>query len=230
MLEVKDLTVHYGPKPALKNINLTVHEGEFVCLIGSNGAGKTTLLRSIMGLKGINSGEVYFFSKRIHTLPTERTAKLGLTLVPEERGLFPDMRVRENLVLAKVDVTGSELNRVFDIFPALKKKSHMKAGSLSGGEQQMLAVARAILSKPKLLLLDEPSLGLAPLIVDALFEVITMLHKQEGLTILLVEQNAHRAMEVSETTYVMENGRITTSGLSSELLDDPRIQSAYLGI
>ncbi|MBQ4137179.1 MAG: ABC transporter ATP-binding protein [Clostridia bacterium] len=231
MLKIKDLSVSYGGIKALRNVDLNVTQGEIVTLIGANGAGKSTTLRSIVGLVKAHSGSIEFAGKNILGMQTNKIIEEGITLVPEGRRVFPDLTVLENIrigaYLRNDDLT-DDINWVYDIFPRLKERSWQLAGTLSGGEQQMLAVARALMSKPKLLMMDEPSLGLAPLVIRDIFSVIKEINKQ-GVTILLIEQNANMALKIADSAYVLETGSITMSGTGSELLADERIKEAYLG-
>ena len=234
MLEIKNLTVNYGAISALQGISVSVKPGSIVTLIGANGAGKTTTLKTISGLLKPKSGEILYDGKNIAGLPPYQIVKLGLSHVPEGRMVFANLTVLENLQLGAYlqkdkQVVRRELEHVFSLFPRLSEREKQIAGTLSGGEQQMLAIGRALMSKPKLLLLDEPSLGLAPLLVKTIFEKIVEINRQQGLTILLVEQNANLALEVSSLGYVLETGKITLSGDSPSLRQNPQVQSAYLG-
>lgn len=232
MLKVNDLHVYYGNVHAIKGVSLEVGRGEVVTLIGSNGAGKTTLLKTISGLIRPKSGSIYFEGEDITTVSSDLIVNRGIAHVPEGRRIFTNMTVLENLRIGAYQRKESELKEsyeeIFSLFPILKERSKQMAGTLSGGEQQMLALSRALLSKPKLIILDEPSLGLAPVIVDTVFDVIEKISKS-GITILLVEQNAHLALESSERAYVMETGEIKISGPSVELLNDEQVVNAYLG-
>lgn len=231
MLKINNLSVSYGGIKALRNVSLEVPAGEIVTLIGANGAGKSTTLRSIVGLVKAYEGSVEFNGKNILGLQTNKIIEEGITLVPEGRRVFPDLTVLENIKIGaylRNDDLTDDINWVYDIFPRLKERSWQLAGTLSGGEQQMLAVARALMSHPKLLMMDEPSLGLAPLVIKDIFNVITEINKQ-GVTILLIEQNANMALKIAHTAYVLETGTITMSGTGSELLADERIKEAYLG-
>jgi branched-chain amino acid transport system ATP-binding protein len=230
MLRIKELQVAYGNICAVKGLNLEVHQGELVCLIGSNGAGKSTTLKAIAGLIIPTHGEIHLQAWRIWGRPEELLAR-GLALVPEGRGVFAGMTVLENLQMGaylRMDDIREDLEQIFAYFPRLKERLHQLAGTLSGGEQQMVAMARAIMGKPSLLLLDEPSMGLSPMMVETVFQVIEQIAKQ-GMTILLVEQNAQRALSIADRAYVMESGLITIAGTGEELLHDPRISKAYLG-
>ena len=233
LLELRDVRAKYGAIEALKGISLTVDAGEIVTLIGANGAGKTTTLTCISGLHKPSSGSVTLDGHDLNPLPAHDIVRLGLAHSPEGRRVFARMTVAENLELGaytRTDPAGvqTDFERVYTLFPVLKDRRQQAAGTLSGGEQQMLAVGRAMMTKPRLLLLDEPSLGLAPLIVARIFEVIRTLN-QEGVTILLVEQNARMALKIAHRAYVLETGEVTMSGPASEVLADPRVQAAYLG-
>ncbi len=231
LLRIEDLKVNYGGIEAVKGISLSVKQGEIVTLIGANGAGKSTTLRTISGLVKPRSGKITFDGQEITGMDPTNIVKTGITMSPEGRRIFPDMTVKENLrvgaYLRKDDLT-EDINWVFDLFPRLKEREWQLGGTLSGGEQQMLAVGRALMAKPRLLMLDEPSLGLAPLVVKGIFDIIQEINKQ-GVTILLVEQNANMALRVAHSAYVLETGRITMTGTGAELLADTRIQEAYLG-
>ena len=232
MLKIDNLSVSYGGIKALRNVSLTVPDGEIVTLIGANGAGKSTTLRSIVGLVKADSGTVEFDGVNLIGLPTDAIIGTGITLVPEGRRVFPDLTVLENIkigaYLRKDSHIGEDIEWVYSLFPRLKERSWQLAGTLSGGEQQMLAVARALMSKPKLLMMDEPSLGLAPLIIRDIFNIIREINKQ-GVTILLIEQNANMALQIANTAYVLETGRITLSGTGAELLANEAVKEAYLG-
>ncbi len=234
MLNVKDLKVNYGAIDALKGISLEVRKGEVVTIIGGNGAGKSTLMKAISGLEPVASGEVRFEGADITRMAAHHRVPLGIAQSPEGRQVFPDQTVRDNLMLgayhrdAKTEELDAEIEEQFKIFPRLKERQHQPAGTMSGGEQQMLAMSRALMSKPKLLLLDEPSLGLAPLIVRDIFGVIRAV-KERGMTILLVEQMANQALGVADRGYVLETGRITMQGSGRDLLANPKIREAYLG-
>ena len=234
MLEIKNLVVGYGAISALHGISLSVKPGSIVTLIGANGAGKTTTLKAISGLLKPKSGEILYDGKNIAGLPPHQIVKLGLSHVPEGRMIFANLTVLENLQLGAYlqtdkQVIRRELEHVYSLFPRLLEREKQIAGTLSGGEQQMLAIGRALMSKPKLLLLDEPSLGLAPLLVKTIFEKIMEINRQQGLTILLVEQNANLALEISSFGYVLETGKITLQGDSPSLRQNPQVKSAYLG-
>jgi len=233
ILDIKNLSCKYGQIIALSDINLEIYKGEIVSLIGANGAGKTTLLRAISDLKSIQEGQIFFENQDITKLKSHKRVGLGIAQVPEGRGLFTDLTVQENLKLGAYirsdDKQIDDLEYIYTKFPILKEKKDDYAGTLSGGQQQMVAVGRALMSKPKLLLLDEPSMGLAPIIVEDIFDVIKELQSL-GVTIFIVEQNAHLALKTSNRTYVLENGKIVLNGDSKQLLDDTRIKDAYLGI
>lgn len=233
MLEVKNLNVHYGVIQALKDISLTVNQGEIVTLIGANGAGKTTTLRTISGLIKATSGEILLEGKNITTLPAPDRVQQGISQVPEGRRIFPPMSVLENLEMGaflrkdKANIK-KDIEMVYDLFPILGKRRKQSAGTLSGGEQQMLAMGRALMSRPRILLLDEPSMGLAPLLVREIFEIIKNIN-QNGTTILLVEQNASMALSIAHRAYVLENGSIVISGTGEDLAKSGEIQKSYLG-
>jgi len=234
MLEIKNLTVGYGAIPALHGISLSVKAGSIVTLIGANGAGKTTTLKAVSGLLKVQAGEILYEGRNIANLPPHQIVKLGLSHVPEGRMIFTNLTVLENLQLGAYlqqdrHIVRRELDHAFALFPRLKEREQQIAGTLSGGEQQMLAIGRALMSKPKLLLLDEPSLGLAPLLVKTIFEKIVEVNRQQGLTILLVEQNANLALEISHFGYVLETGKVVLSGDSAALRQNPQVKSAYLG-
>jgi branched-chain amino acid transport system ATP-binding protein len=231
VLELRDLHVGYGAIEALKGIDVVVHEGEVVTLLGANGAGKTTTLRAVAGLLRPRQGEVLFRGERIDGVPPHGVVALGLGHVPEGRRVFPVMSVLENLEMGAYRFRGvpkEDLNRVFELFPVLAQRRGQLAGTLSGGEQQMLAIGRAMMGRPSLLLLDEPSMGLAPLIVAQIFEIIREINLQ-GTTILLVEQNAAQALKLADRGYVLETGAIVMSDAAASLLTDPRVRAAYLG-
>ncbi len=234
VIELREVDVYYGRVNALRKVSLVVRQGEIVALIGSNGAGKTTTLRTISGLIGPRSGEVRLFGNPTRGLGAEKIARLGVGHAPEGRRLFPRMTVRENLDMGaytRSDRAGirTDLERVFTLFPRLRERASQLAGSLSGGEQQMVAIGRALMSNPKVLMLDEPSLGIAPILVDAIFEVIREINSR-GTTILLIEQNALLALKTAVRGYVLETGEVALSGPSSELIASPDIQRAYLGM
>ena len=231
ILKINDLKVNYGGIEAVKGISFDVPAGQIVTLIGANGAGKSSTLRTIAGLVKPSGGSIEFEGENITGLDPTSIVTKGITLVPEGRKIFPDLTVLENLkigaYLRKDDLT-DDLNWVYDLFPRLKERSWQEGGTLSGGEQQMLAMGRALMSKPKLLMLDEPSMGLAPILVEQIFDIIKNLHKA-GTTILLVEQNAQAALSVADRGYVLETGKIVTTGTGAELLASPAIKKAYLG-
>jgi branched-chain amino acid transport system ATP-binding protein len=233
MLELRNLSSSYGAIEALRSINLHINAGEIVTLIGANGAGKSTTLRNITGLVAAASGEIFFEGVRLNGVPTHKIAAMGISLVPEGRAIFANLTVSENLDMGGYLQTDKsrnarELDRVFTLFPRLKERRKQLGGTLSGGEQQMLAIGRALMACPRLLLLDEPSLGLAPLVVHAIFAAIDEINK-EGTTILLVEQNANAALKHSQRAYVLETGNIVMEGPSDVLAADPRVKEAYLG-
>jgi branched-chain amino acid transport system ATP-binding protein len=232
LLRVRGVTAFYGRVMALKGVDLDVNAGEVVALIGANGAGKSTLMMTVCGNPRARAGEIMFDGRDITHLPTHEIAQLKLAQAPEGRRIFARMTVLENLqmgaIVAKPDEFEDDLERVLALFPRLKERLAQRGGTLSGGEQQMLAIARALMSRPRLLLLDEPSLGLAPLIVRQIFDAIKKLNADDGLTVFLVEQNAFHALKLAHRGYVMVNGLITLSGAGRELLDRPEVKSAYL--
>ena len=231
MLRIDDLNVSYGGIRAVKGITLEVPERQIVTLIGANGAGKSTTLRTIAGLVKPESGRIHLQAEDITALSPDRIVSKGITLVPEGRHVFPDMTVLENLKIGaylRKDSLEEDLRWVYDLFPRLKERSWQAAGTLSGGEQQMLAVGRALMSRPKIMTMDEPSLGLAPLVVKGIFEIIQEVSRQ-GVTILLIEQNANMALKIADLAYVMETGQITLSGPGRELLKNEAVKKAYLG-
>jgi branched-chain amino acid transport system ATP-binding protein len=232
LLEVDEIHTYYGSIEALKGVSLTVEEGEVVTLIGSNGAGKSTTLRSISGLTQPREGEIRFMGEDVARLPAQEIVRMGISQAPEGRRCFQRMTVRENLELGaylRRDANvSSDLDRVFSLFPRLQERERQKAGTMSGGEQQMLAIGRAIMANPRLLLLDEPSMGIAPILVERIYETIREINRQ-GTTILLVEQNANYALDVSQRGYVLETGRVALSDKSSALRENPEVQNAYLG-
>ncbi len=233
MLRIDGLSVFYGKASALSDVALEVAPGELVTLLGSNGAGKSTLLKTISGLLKPRSGTIRFDGASLQELPSHKIVGRGVIQVPEGREIFPDLTVRENLKMGAFtrrdpDVD-QDMERVFNLFPRLEERLAQRAGTLSGGEAQMLAIGRGLLSAPRLLMLDEPSLGLAPVVRDAIFEVIRQIHEERGLTVLLVEQNARMALSISSRAYVLENGRIIREGDAAALMDDPEVQRAYLG-
>jgi branched-chain amino acid transport system ATP-binding protein len=232
MLEVKGLKVAYGGIQAVKGVGFEVRQGELVSLIGANGAGKTTTLKAVTGLQPVADGQISFLGRAIKGQGAWDLVKQGLVMVPEGRGCFQRMTITENLQMgayvrddAEID---ADVDKVFQIFPRLKERALQLAGTMSGGEQQMLAMGRALMARPKVLLLDEPSMGLSPIMVDKIFEVVADIHSR-GTTILLVEQNASRALQLADRGYVMESGEITMTGDAKKLLDDPKVRAAYLG-
>jgi branched-chain amino acid transport system ATP-binding protein len=234
LLEINDLVLRYGRIDALHGIGLRVAEGEVVALIGANGAGKTTTMRAISGLRPVAQGSIHFNGEDITRLRADLRVRRGICQAPEGRGVFPGMSVLENLDMGaytRRDTAGiaADLDRVFGLFPRLAERRRQAGGTLSGGEQQMLAVARALMSRPRLLLLDEPSMGLAPMVIQQIFEIITEIN-QQGTTILLVEQNAQQALSRAHRAYVLETGRIVKEGTGQELLHDPAVKDAYLGV
>ena len=234
MLQVEDLHVHYGAIHALHGVSLAVERGQIVTLIGCNGAGKSTTLRAVSGLAKAETGEILYDGKNICGLPAHQIVARGLSHVPEGRMVFANLTVHENLMMGAYlqkdrRVIQQELELVFTTFPRLKEREQQVAGTLSGGEQQMLAIGRALMSKPKFLMMDEPSLGIAPLLVKTIFEKIVQINRQHGITILLVEQNANLALEISHYGYVLETGRIILENQSAALRADPKVRSAYLG-
>jgi branched-chain amino acid transport system ATP-binding protein len=232
MLEVDDIHTYYGNIEALKGISITVEEGECVTLIGSNGAGKSTTLRSISGLTPPRTGDIVFEGENITRTPPADIVKLGISQSPEGRRCFSRMTVRENLdmgaYLRRDNEIASDMERVFELFPRLLEREKQKAGTMSGGEQQMLAIGRALMAKPRLLLLDEPSMGIAPILVERIYDTIAEINKQ-GTTILLVEQNANYALGVSQRAYVLETGAVALTDASDKMRDNPEVQKAYLG-
>ena len=233
LLQVTDLRVAYGGIQAVKGVSFEVHEGELVTLIGSNGAGKTTSMKAVTGIQAFAAGEVLYQGRSLRGQGAWDLVRAGLAMVPEGRGVFTRMSILENLQMGAYirrdgAAVADDLARMFDLFPRLKERRDQLAGTLSGGEQQMLAMGRALMSRPRLLLLDEPSMGLSPIMVDKIFEVITDVSRQ-GVTVLLVEQNASRALQIADRGYVMESGLITLQGPAQQLLHDPQVQAAYLG-
>ena len=234
LLEVNDLHVFYGRIEAIKGISFTVGEGEVVTLIGANGAGKTTTLRTLSGVRSVAQGSVTFDGQDITTMPPHERVKLGICQAPEGRGIFPGMTVLENLEMgtytrkSKDAKQAEELEHVFELFPRLKERISQHGGTLSGGEQQMLAIGRALMSRPRLLLLDEPSMGLAPMLIAQIFEIIKKIN-EDGVSVLLVEQNATQALRTAHRAYVLETGYSVKSGSGAELLHDPAVRAAYLG-
>ena len=232
MLSVKDLNVCYGAIHAIHDVSLEVHDGEIVSLIGANGAGKTTILHTITGLKKAKSGSVTYNDADLLKTDPSKIITLGVAHVPEGRHIFPGMTVEENLEMGayiRKDDLSASIKEVYERFPRLKERRRQLAGTLSGGEQQMLAVGRALMSRPSILLMDEPSMGLSPLLVKEIFKIIQEVHKQ-GMTVLLVEQNAKMALSIADRAYVLETGRISMSGAASDLLNDEKVKKAYLGL
>ena len=233
-LEIKDLHVHYDKIEAIKGISVVVNEGEIVTLIGANGAGKTTTLKTISGLRKVSSGAILFDGQDISKIQAHERVDLGISQAPEGRGIFPGMTVLENLEMGKFHrknrkaEMNEDLDNIYTLFPRLKERSSQAGGTLSGGEQQMLAIGRALMSRPKVLLLDEPSMGLAPQMIANIFRIITQINKQ-GVTILLVEQNAQQALTHAHRAYVLETGLVTKEANAKDLLNDPYVKAAYLG-
>jgi branched-chain amino acid transport system ATP-binding protein len=233
LLKVTGLKVSYGGIQAVKGVDFEVHEGELVTLIGSNGAGKTTAMKAITGTLALNDGDIEYLGQSIKGKGAWELVKQGLAMVPEGRGVFTRMTITENLQMGayirtdKAEVA-ADMDKVFTIFPRLKERKDQLAGTMSGGEQQMLAMGRALMSRPKVLLLDEPSMGLSPIMVDKIFEVVREVYAQ-GVTVLLVEQNASRALQIADRGYVMESGLITMTGEAKQMLSDPKVRAAYLG-
>lgn len=233
VLEIKDLNLYYDGIHALKGINIKVNEGEIITLIGANGAGKTSTLRAISSLEKLKSGEVYFYGENIKGTSANKLVSKGLSHVPEGRKIFGDLTVMENLELGaylrkdKANIK-EDLKKIFEKFPILKERKNQSAGTLSGGEQQMLAIGRALMSRPKMLLLDEPSMGLAPMVVKQIFDTIVEINKS-GTTVLLVEQNANMALSIANRAYVLETGNIVIEGYAKDLIKDDKIREAYLG-
>lgn len=235
LLKTEGLTVHYGIIKALDNVSFGLDDGEILSIIGANGAGKSTLLKTIMGIIKPVSGAVTFDGNRIEGARTDSIVRLGITMAPEGRRIFPDLTVKDNLDLGGYSLNDKELKKdlfhlIISTFPRLKERMEQHAGTLSGGEQQMLAMGRALMAHPKLLLLDEPSMGLSPIITREIFSLISTINRERGISMVLVEQNAHMALEHSHRTYVLENGRITMQGTSSEIKHDRRVIEAYLGV
>ena len=230
-MEIKDLSVSYGHVRALKKANVIVNEGEIVVLVGANGAGKTTVLETVLGINEPEEGDIVFLGKSIAGEPADKNVRKGVFLVPEGRGVFPSMNVTDNLLLGahhNLHKAAENMERVFDSFPILGERRDQTAGTLSGGERQMLAIGRALMSNPKLIMVDEPSIGLAPIIVNDIFEILIGLNKK-GYSILLSEQNANKALKSADRGYVLETGNVVLSGTAEELLVDPAVRSAYLG-
>ena len=234
-LEIKDLRVHYGKIEAIKGISFHVNQGEIVTLIGANGAGKTTTLKTISGLRGVSSGSIIFDGKDISKMPAHERVNLGISQAPEGRGIFPGMTVLENLEMGKFhrknrkNEMDEDLDLVYELFPRLKERAFQDGGTLSGGEQQMLAIGRALMARPKLLLLDEPSMVLAPQMIANIFRIITEINKSKGVTILLVEQNAQQALQRAHRAYILETGNVVKTAAAADLLNDPAVREAYLG-
>jgi branched-chain amino acid transport system ATP-binding protein len=234
MLEIRDLRVKYGAIEALKGISLAVKQGQIVTMIGANGAGKSTLLRTISGLIKSCSGNIGFDNQDITNMPAHKVVKIGISHSPEGRMIFANLTVKENLEMGafprhdKSEIA-VDLERVFHLFPRLKERLKQSGGTLSGGEQQMLAIGRALMARPRMLLLDEPSLGIGPILVKAIFETITEINKELGMTILLVEQNAHLALKIAQYGYVLETGHIILEGPSADIAKNPQVRKAYLG-
>jgi branched-chain amino acid transport system ATP-binding protein len=233
-LEIKDLRVHYGKIEAIKGVSVVVNQGEIVTLIGANGAGKTTILKTISGLRPVSSGSITLDGEDINKIPAHKRVDLGISQVPEGRGIFPGMSVLENLEMGKFNrkdrksEMDEDLDRIYFLFPRLKERTAQAGGTLSGGEQQMLAIGRALMARPKVLLLDEPSMGLAPQMIANIFRIITEINKQ-GVTILLVEQNAQQALQRADRAYILETGNVTKEAKAADLLNDPAVREAYLG-
>jgi branched-chain amino acid transport system ATP-binding protein len=231
LLELDEIHVYYGKIAAIRGISLEVDEGEIVTLIGANGAGKTTTLKTISGLRTVTQGEIRFNGQVITRMPGHKRVLAGIGQAPEGRGIFPGMSVEENLHMgayARKDDTSKELAEAYDLFPRLAERKRQAAGTMSGGEQQMLAIGRALMTKPKVLLLDEPSMGLAPMLVNQIFSIIEEINRR-GTTILLVEQNAHQALRIAHRAYVLETGQIVKNAPAADLLNDPQVKAAYLG-
>lgn len=234
-LEIKDLRVFYGKIEAIKGISVVVNQGEIVTLIGANGAGKTTTLKTISGLRPITSGSITFDGQDISKMPAHERVALGISQAPEGRGIFPGMSVLENLEIGKYfrkdrrHEMKEDLEKVYHLFPRLKERAFQAGGTLSGGEQQMLAIGRALMARPKVLLLDEPSMGLAPMMIANIFKIITEINTELGTTILLVEQNAQQALQRAHRAYVLETGKVVKEAKASDLLNDPDVRAAYLG-
>ena len=232
LLSVRDVSAFYGKIQALDSVSIDIFPGEMVALIGANGAGKTSLLMSVCGEPRAASGKVLFNNQNISEMPTPEIMKSGIALVPEGRRIFSRLTVEENLAMGgffvEGEAFGQRFERVLELFPRLRERLYQRGGTMSGGEQQMLAIARALMSKPRLLLLDEPSLGLAPIVIQQIFEIIEKL-RDEGVTVFLVEQNANQALKLADRSYVLENGRIVLEGAGNELLSNEAVQEAYLG-
>lgn len=235
MLKLENVQSGYGNKLAIKDVSLTIEEGEIITLIGANGAGKSTTLMTICNVINCRAGSVKFQGNEIHKMTPDAIVKLGICQVPEGRHIFPQLSVKENLDMGAflrndTNEIKKDLDYVYSLFPILAERRHQEGGNLSGGEQQMLAMSRALMARPKLMLLDEPSMGLAPLVIKQIFEIIKQINDESNTTIFLVEQNANQALHIADRGYVMENGRITLSGPAQELLENTDIQKAYLGI
>ena len=234
-LEIKDLRVFYGKIEAIKGISVVVNQGEIVTLIGANGAGKTTTLKTISGIRPVTSGSITFDGQDISKIPAHERVALGISQAPEGRGIFPGMTVLENLEIGKYfrkdrrSEMSEDLEKVYHLFPRLKERASQAGGTLSGGEQQMLAIGRALMARPKVLLLDEPSMGLAPMMIANIFRIITEINTELGTTILLVEQNAQQALQRAHRAYVLETGKVVKEAKASDLLNDPDVRAAYLG-
>jgi len=234
-LEIKDLHVFYGKIEAIKGISVVVNQGEIVTLIGANGAGKTTTLKTVSGLRPVSSGAIIFDGQDISGMSAHERVELGISQVPEGRGIFPGMTVLENLEIGKYfrkdrrAEMSEDLEKVYHLFPRLKERTSQTGGTLSGGEQQMLAIGRALMARPKVLLLDEPSMGLAPMMIQNIFNIITEINTSLGTTILLVEQNAQQALQRAHRAYVLETGKVVKEAKASDLLNDPAVREAYLG-
>lgn len=234
MINIRDINVYYGDVQVIHNLSMKIEEGKTVALLGSNGAGKTTTLKTISGLLSPKSGEIFYGDKRLDKIPPNMIISHGISHVPEGRRLFPQMTVEENLLMGAFEKSlwgkrKEKLESVYEIFPRLKERRLQHGGTLSGGEQQMVAIGRALMSTPKILMLDEPSLGLAPKIVESIFELLQKLNKK-GITILLVEQNVNVALEISDSAYVMETGKIVLEGNAEDLMDNVYVKQAYLGL
>lgn len=233
-LEINDLHVFYGKIEAIKGVSIVVNQGEIVTLIGANGAGKTTMLKTISGIRPVTSGQILFDGQEINKIPAHQRVELGISQAPEGRGIFPGMTVLENLEMGKFfrknrkSEMQEDLDRVYHLFPRLKERASQTGGTLSGGEQQMLSIARALMQRPKVLLLDEPSMGLAPMMIQNIFNIITEINNQ-GTTILLVEQNAQQALQRAHRAYILEVGHVTKEAPAKDLLNDPAVKEAYLG-
>ena len=234
-LEIKDLHVFYGKIEAIKGISVIVNQGEIVTLIGANGAGKTTTLKTISGLRPVSSGQIIFDGRDISNMSAHERVEIGISQAPEGRGIFPGMTVLENLEIGKYfrknrkAEMDEDLEKVYGLFPRLKERASQAGGTLSGGEQQMLAIGRALMARPQVLLLDEPSMGLAPMMIQNIFNIITAINKDLGTTILLVEQNAQQALQRANRAYVLETGKVVKEAKASDLLNDPAVRAAYLG-